>query len=82
MEGNKLKAENKDLTKQINALQKVFCTSSIELFSLYIIKVMVEDKLVNNIIIDESLSIKAKHAIPRRTVILEEEAELSGIILI
>lgn len=60
MEGSKLNSEHDDLVKQIDVLSNVM-NSETEVF---------------NIIVNESLEIKKKHAVPRRTAILGEQLEL------
>ena len=66
LEEKKLKEEHDDLTKQIE----------------YLTKVMSDDKLVYGIMEDETKTLKAKHAVPRKSVLWQEEAALSDIDLI
>ena len=61
LEETKLQEENKDLLKQIKALEVL----------------MKEDEEVYSTIISESLALKAKHAKPRASEIVEEEKEIS-----
>lgn len=61
MEVKKLKEEHKDLTQQIKQLKAI----------------MEDDAQVRDIIISETLEIKAKHAVPRRSIIWTDEGPLS-----
>jgi len=66
LEEKKLKEEHDDLTKQIE----------------YLNKVMSDDNLVYGIMEEETKALKAKHAVPRKSVLWQEEAALSDIDLI
>jgi DNA gyrase subunit A len=61
MELEKLSEEHKELTAQIKDLTSI----------------MEDDNRVHNIMIQETLEIKLKHAAPRKSVIWEQEAPLS-----
>lgn len=61
LEEDKLKEENADLTMQINTLGNI----------------MEDDKKVFDIMRTETLALKEKHAIPRRSIVWDEEGSLS-----
>lgn len=61
LEENKLKEEHEDLVAQISKLENL----------------MLDDNEINHIIITESMALKNKHAIPRRTEIIKDVTDFT-----